>query len=206
MKLYIRPRSGSLAPHIALHEAGARFFVDIVDTVSKKTATGEDYLLINKMGYVPTLELDNGAFITEGPAILSFIADYFPAAKLSPQPGTVARAHMNGYLNFVAAEIHKSFSPFFAHPPLDPENRQKVQAVLNRKIDYINNEFSDGRDYLMGRNFSVADAYLLSVLRWLPATDNVIENWPFLADFMVRAKQRPAVREAMIAEGIEDEL
>ena len=113
MKLFIRPRAGSLAPHIALYEAEARFSVDIVDTQTKKTSGGEDYLSLNRMGYVPTLQLDNGICITEGPAILMFIADSFPASRLAPRPGTVARAHMSGFLNFVAAEIHKSFSPFF---------------------------------------------------------------------------------------------
>ncbi|MCG8490066.1 MAG: glutathione binding-like protein [Sneathiellales bacterium] len=206
MKLYIRPRSGSLAPHIALYEAQARFSTDIVDTDAKTTSAGEDYLQINRMGYVPSLELGNGDVITEGPAILQFIADSFPDAKLAPRAGTVARAHMNGYLNFIAAEIHKSFSPFFAAPQLDKVGREKAQLVLNRKLDFMNSEFSDGRDFLMGRDFSVADAYLLTVLRWLPATEKTIENWPFLSDFLKRAKSRPGVRAAMSMEDIEEEL
>lgn len=206
MKLYIRPRSGSLAPHIALFEAQARFSTDIVDTDAKKTSAGEDYLQINPMGYVPSLELGNGEVITEGPAILQFIADSFPDTKLAPRSGTVARAHMNGYLNFIAAEIHKSFSPFFAVPPLDQVGREKAQVVLDRKLDFINSELSDGRDFLMGPEFSVADAYLLTVLRWLPATDKTIRHWPSLSDFMKRAKSRPGVRAAMTAEDIEDEL
>ncbi|MEP3244097.1 MAG: glutathione binding-like protein [Sneathiella sp.] len=206
MKLYLRPRAGSLAPHIALWEAKARFTTDIVDTTSKKTSTGEDYLAINRMGYVPTLELGNGAHITEGPAILQFIADSYPAARLAPKAGTVARAHMNGYLNFVAAEIHKSFSPFFAASPIGPDERTEAQGILDRKIDYMEDKFSDGRAYLMGDDFSVADAYLLTVLRWLPATEQVIEHWPFLKAFLIRAKERPGVQAAMKAEGIEEEL
>ncbi len=206
MKLFIRPRAGSLAPHIALYEAEARFSVDIVDTQAKKTSRGENYLALNKMGYVPTLQLDNGICITEGPAILMFIADSFPGSRLAPRPGTVARAHMSGFLNFVAAEIHKSFSPFFASPPLSSEEREAAQKKLDRKLDHMETVFADERAYLMGNDFTVADAYLMTVLRWLPATDRAIENWPYLAAFLERAKARPAVQAAMRAEGIEEEL
>ena len=206
MKLFIRPRAGSLAPHIALYEAEARFSVDIVDTQTKKTSGGEDYLALNRMGYVPTLQLDNGICITEGPAILMFIADSFPASRLAPRPGTVARAHTSGFLNFVAAEIHKSFSPFFANPSLSSEGREAAQKKLDRKLDHMEEVFSDGRAYLMGDDFTVADAYLMTVLRWLPATDRAIESWPYLAGFLERAKARPAVQAAMRAEGIEEEL
>jgi len=201
MKLYYKPGACSLASHIILRELGETFGIDKVDTVNKKTENGEDYLKMNPKGYVPLLQLDSGEMLSEGVAILQYLADQHPEAGLVPQPGTLARAHLHEHLNYIASELHKSFSPFFA-PGSTDEARQKVRINVEPKLDYFESIFSDGRKYLLGDRFSVADAYLFVVTRWTKPTGIGLEKWPKLAAFMQRIAEREKVKEAMRVEGL----
>jgi glutathione S-transferase len=201
MKLYYKPGACSLASHIVLREIGAPFEIDKVDTVNKKTESGDDYLNINPKGYVPLLQLDSGETISEGVAILQYVADQHPETGLTPESGTLARARLHEHLNYVASELHKSFSPFFA-PTATDEDKQKVKTNVEPKLNHFEAIFSDGRKYLLGENFSVADAYLFVVVRWTKPTGIGLDKWPNLAAFMERMAAREKVKEAMRAEGL----
>jgi glutathione S-transferase len=201
MKLYYKPGACSLASHIILREIGEDFELDRVDTVHKKTESGADYLKINPKGYVPLLQLDSGETISEGVAILQYIADQHPEAGLVPESGTLQRARLHEHLNYIASELHKSFSPFFA-PSSTDEDRQKVKTSVAPKLDHFESIFSDGRKYLLGDKFSVADAYLFVVTRWTKPTGIDLDKWPNLATFMERVAAREHVKEAMRVEGL----
>lgn len=201
MKLYYKPGACSLASHIALTEAGASFDVEEVDTKEKRTESGKDYLAINPNGYVPSLELDSGDIITEGPAILQYIADTNKAAGLAPEGGTLERARVNQFLNYVGTELHKAFSPFFG-PELDSEARQKVEAGVAKRFDYLEGVLSDGREYITGDQFTIADLYLFVVSNWSNFVGIDLKKWPNLAAFVARVAARPAAQKAMGAEGL----
>ena len=201
MKLYYKPGACSLASHIALHEVGTTFDIEAVDTASGVTANGDDYSKINPKGYVPALKIDSGEVITEGPAILQFIADQFPQSDLAPKVGTVARARLHEYLNYVGSELHTAFSPFFAKELSEDD---KKQAVVNTgsKFNYLNTLFSDGRQYLLGDQFTVADAYLFVVSNWSNFVGINLDDWPNIANFVTRVSERPATIAAMKTEGL----
>ena len=200
--LYFKPGACSLASHIALTEAGAEFSLEKVDTKAKRTESGEDFLTISPNGYVPALKLDSGDILTEGPAILQFIADTNGAADLAPAPGTVERARVNGFLNFVGSELHKAFSPFFGDAPLEGDARKDTEAGVAKRFDYLENVLSDGRKHLTGETFTVADAYLFVVANWASFVGIDLKQWPKVAAFVGRVAQRPAVQKAMKAEGL----
>src|SRR5512141_1868153 len=199
MKLYYAPGVCSLSPHIVAREAGLPLTLVRVDNKNKKTESGEDYRAINPKGYVPLLELDNGVRLTEGPAIVQYLADLAPASKLAPANGTFERYQLQEWLNFVTSEIHKQFSPLF-DPSMPEEAKAKFRDKLAARFDLIAGQLK-GRDYLMG-SFTVADAYLFTVLSWAKDTGPDLARWPVLQEYVARVAARPQVQAAMKEEGL----
>ena len=201
MKLYYAPGACSLSPHISLREAGVAFDLERVDTRTRTTASGADYLAVNPKGYVPALQLDGGEVLTEGAAVVQFIADRHPASGLAPANGTLERARLQEHLNFIASELHKAFTPLF--DPSAPEAaKQAAPAAIARRLDHVERLLADGRSWLLGERFSVADAYLFTVANWTGPTGIGLDRWPKLAAFVARVAARPAVQAAMRAEGL----
>jgi len=200
MKLYYTPGTCSLASHIAIREAGLPIEIVKVDLKAKTTERGEDYLKINPKGYVATLVLDDGEILTEAPAILQYVADLKPESKLAPPAGTLERYRLIEWLNFVATEIHKQFSPFF-NPKLPPEWRENQVAVLGKRFAVLA-ETLGKKPYLMGETFTVADCYLFTVLRWHQKFNVDISPWPALGEYLKRVAARPAVQETLKTEGL----
>lgn len=201
MKLYYSPGACSLASHITLREAGAAFDLEKVDLKHKKTERDADFTAINPKGYVPTLTLDGGEVLTEGTAILQYIADQHPAAGLAPAAGTLARARLQEQLNYVATEIHKAFSPLF-NPATGEAEKTAAKARIAQRLDLVERLLADGRRYLSGDSFSVADAYLFTIVNWTGATGIALDPWPQLAAFQQRVAGREAVQAALKAEGL----
>ena len=202
MKLYYSPGVCSLSPHIVLREAGLQFELEKVDLATGQTETGKSVGDVNPKGYVPVLELDDGEALTEGAAIVQYIADALaPGKNLAPANGTIARTRVQEHLSFVGAELHKSFTPFFKVDSTDTE-KQKARAKLDRRIGDIEKLLSDGRQYLMGDEFTVADAYLYTVATWTRPTEIGLDAWPNLAAYVDRVAQRPAVQATLKAEGL----
>lgn len=200
MKLFFKAGSCSLSPHIVLKESGLAFETEAVDLKSKVTAKGSNYLEINPKGYVPALMLDSGEVLTEGPAITQYIADQVPQKKLAPANGTLARYRLQSWLTFIGTELHKSFVPFF-NPQATQEWKDAAMANLERRFAFADQQLK-GQDYLMGEDFSVADAYLFTVLGWTKYIKMDLGRWPSLAAFQARVAARPAVQAAMKAEGL----
>ncbi len=201
MKLYYAPGACSLSPHISLREAGVPFDLERVDLASRKTASGEDFSKINPKGYVPALRLDDGEVLTEGAAMVQFIADRNPKAGLAPANGTLERVRLQEHLNFIASELHKAFSPLF-NPSISAEAKQAAVAAVARRLDHFERHLADGRAHLLGERFSVADAYLFTVASWTGPTGIGLDKWPNVAAFVARVAARPAVQAAMRAEGL----
>ena len=201
MKLYYKPGACSLASHIVLREIGEDFELESVDTDTQKTETGADFTQINPKGYVPVLRLDGGQVLTEGAAVLQYIADRYPEAGLAPKPGTLERARLQEHLNFVSSELHKAFGPFFSSSASD-EEKQAAKTNVERKMDHFESIFSDGRKYLLGDEFSVSDAYFFVVASWAKPTGIGLDKWPNVAVFSARVAGREKVQDAMRAEGL----
>jgi glutathione S-transferase len=200
MKLYYAPGACSLSPHIVLREAGFNFDLEQVNNQEKKTKSGKDYWTINPKGQVPVLELDNGERLTEGPVIVQYLADQKPAAGLAPASGTMERVRVQEWLNFTTSELHKSFGPIFR--PTTPDEYKKISKEnLGKRFDWLDKQLA-GRQYLMGDKFTVADAYLFTVLRWSARVDIDLAKWPNLKAYVDRVGARPKVREALQAEGL----
>ena len=199
MKLYYSPGACSLSPHIALAEAGLAYNVEKVDLKTKKTESGADFFAINAAGYVPALVLDNGEVLTEGPAIVQYIADLAPTKKLAPPAGSFERVRLQEVLNFISTELHKSFSPLF-NPATPEESKTAARALIGRRLDVIEQKLA-GRDYLLGE-FSVADGYLFTVLGWGRMVGVDVAARPLLAAYLARVMARPAVQQAMKEEGL----
>lgn len=202
MKLFYKPGACSLATHIVLHEIGGAFATETVDTTTKVTASGRDFLTINPDGYVPALELADGRIVTEGVAILQYLADRHPDAGLAPAAGTWERTELHRQLNFISAELHKAFVPFFAKAVGEPAARAAAVEKLNARIAHFERLFADGRDYVLGASFSVADAYLFTVLNWTNFIGVSLEAFPGVQAFLARVAARPATRAALTAEGL----
>ncbi len=200
MKLYFSPGACSMAVHIVLREAGFTFDLEKVDLAKKLTAGGQDYHAINPKGYVPALLLDDGQILTEVAVVLQYLADQRPESGLAPRPGTMERYRLMEWLNFVASEIHKQIGPLF-HPKVTGEWRNSQLTVLNKRFDYLHGRLR-GTSYLAGNTFTVADAYLFTVLNWTAFLKLDRGTWPLLADYLGRLSARPAVKEAMRAEGL----
>jgi glutathione S-transferase len=200
MKLYFSPGACSLSPHIALREAGLAFDLVKVDTKTHRFDGGGDFYSVNPKGYVPVLELDGGERLTEGPAIVQYIADRKPESGLAPKAGTLERVRLQEWLNFLTSEIHKGFSPLFSADT--PEDyKPVVRKRLAGRFDWLSKEL-DGRDFLMGDRFTVADGYLFTLLGWLPFVGMNLQEWPVLKAYRERIAGRPAVKEALKAEGL----
>ena len=200
MKLYYAPGACSLASHIALHETGLPFEIEKVDLAIKKTALGGDFMQINPKGYVPTIKLDDGSILTEGGAILQYIADQQPDSGLAPKAGTMERYRLQEWLTFIGTEIHKAFSPMF-NKAASEEVKTNARNLLTKRLGYVETQLAN-KPYLMGDKFSVADAYLFTVVRWSDFTDLDLNPFPRLKEYMVRVAARPKVQAAMQAEGL----
>jgi glutathione S-transferase len=200
MKLYFSPGACSMSPHIALREAGLSFDLVKVDLGTKLTADGTHFMAINAKGYVPVLELDDGSVLTEGPAIVQYIADQAPASKLAPAAGTLERYRLMEWLNYITSEMHKSFSPLF-NPKASAELKAMVREALAQRFDYLSTQLQ-GKSFLMGDTFTVADGYLFTVLGWTKPTHIDLEKWPVLSAYTKQISARPAVQAAMQAEGL----
>jgi len=200
VKLYYSPGACSLSPHIVLHEAGLPFETVLASTKTHKLPDGTDYYSINPRGYVPLLEFDDGQRLTEGPVIVQWIADQVPQKRLAPSAGTMPRYRVMEWLNFVSAELHKQFSPLFN--PAYPEEAKAInREKLLGRYTWVDEQLA-GRQYLMGDEYSVADAYLYTVTRWTVPMKLDISSRANLAAFMARMDQRPAVQRALAAEGL----
>ena len=198
MKLYYAPGACSLSPHIALSEAGLPFELVKVDLRAKKTASGDDFLAINSKGYVPALGLDNGQVLTEGPAIVQYVADQKPDSGLAPKAGTVERYKLQEWLGFISTELHKQFSPLF-NPTAPDAWKENQRAYLKKRLDWVAEQLK-GKDYLTGSTFTVADGYLFVMLRW--AQGLKVEVPAALNEFFQRVAARPKVAAALKAEGL----
>ena len=202
MKLYYMPGACSLAAHIALRETEADFEIEKVDPATKTTESGENFGAINFKERVPALRLSDGTIVTEGAAVLQFIADQAPAKKLAPENGSLARTRLQEHLNFIASELHKAFSPLFSANPPTGEAREDVERLIGQKFDIVDTILSDGEGYLLGDTFSVADSYLFVVAGWAEPTGVGLGDRPHLRAFMDRVAARPTVQAAMRAEGL----
>jgi len=201
MKLYYLPGACSLASHIALREAGETFDLDKLDKANKKTASGADFLAINPKGYVPALALDDGEVLTENAAILQYIADQHPEKKLAPAAGSLARTRLQEYLNFIGTELHKSFSPLF-NPAAGAEMKAAAKQKVTERLGLVEKWLADGRSFLLGDSFSVADTYLFTVANWTGPTGIGLDAWPHLAAYQQRIASRDTVQSALKAEGL----
>ena len=200
MKLYYSPGACSLSPHIALQEAGLAYTPVLASTKSHKLQDGTDYYSINPLGYVPMLELDDGTRLREGPAIVQYIADQVPLKMLAPTNGSLQRYRLQEWLTFIGTEIHKGFSPLFK-PNTPEEYKPIVRESLLQRLQWVDGQLAD-KQYLMGEQFTVADGYLFTVTNWARATHVDISGLAHLAAYRERVGARPAVQEAMRAEGL----
>jgi glutathione S-transferase len=200
MKLYYSPGACSLSPHIALHEAGLAFEAIPAPTKTHKLPDGTDYYTINPLGYVPLLELDDGTRLTEGPAIVQYIADQAPAKNLAPAYGTIDRYKLMSWLTFIGTELHKGFSPLF-NPATPEEYKTIAKDRLMSRLRWVNEQL-EGKTYLMGDTFTVADGYLFTVTNWAPRVGVDLSGLAHLNAYRARVVARPAVQAAMKAEGL----
>lgn len=199
MKLYFSSGACSLAPHIVLNEAGYAFESEQVDLKAKKTASGKDYNTLSEKGYVPMLVLDDGDTLSETAAMLQYLADEKPAANLIPKAGTRQRVHLNEWLTYISTEIHKGFGPLWAN--VNAEAVEFAKKRLFKNFDYLDRKLK-GQDYLTGKQFTVADAYLFTVTNWANFHQIDLGKWPNLNAFMQRVAARDSVQAAMKAEGL----
>lgn len=200
MKLYYSPGACSLSPHIVLNEGGFTYDTERVDLASGKTETGADYRAVNPNGYVPALLLDDGQVLTEGPAIVQYLADRVPEKRLAPPAGTIERYRLMEWLNFISTELHKGFGALF-NPQAPEEWKTAVKAQLAQRIGHVSQRL-EGKTYIMGDDFTVADAYLFTVLGWSQYVGLDLSPWPMLAAYLGRVAARPAVQAALKAEGL----
>jgi glutathione S-transferase len=198
MKLYYSPGSCSMSPHIVLNEAALPYDLVRVDLKTKKMDNGEDFLRVNPKGYVPVLGLDNGEILTEGSAIVQYLADLRPETRLAPKAGTMERYRLQEWLNFISTELHKQFGPLF-NPQLPDALRDAQKKRLGDRFAFVDAQL-DGHDYLMPHGFTVADAYLFTVLTWAPGVGLDLDPWRKLRSYMERVKNRPAVAATMAKE------
>jgi glutathione S-transferase len=200
MKLYYTPGACSLAPHILLHESGLPFSLERVDLATHKTETGADYYGINPKGYVPTLELDNGERLTEGPVIAQYIGDQAGNTELMPAAGSLARYRVMEWQSYLNSELHQSFAPLF-NPSFDAASKAFFVSRLQQKFAWVSTQLR-GKQYLTGASFSAADAYLFVLAGWAPYLNIDLPNTEELQGYLPRIAARPAVQKAMQSEGL----
>lgn len=195
MKLYYSPGACSLSPHIALREAGLAFEPVLAPTKTHQLPDGGDYYAVNPLGYVPLLELDDGTRLREGPAIVQYIADQVPQKNLAPASGTLPRYRLQEWLNFIATELHRSFSPLF-NPAMPDEGKKIYRDRIANRLQFVERELA-GKEYVMGDTFTVADGYLYTVTRWARPMAVDLSGLPNLLAWQARVEARPAVQEAL---------
>jgi glutathione S-transferase len=200
MKLYYSPAACSLAPHIVAREAGYSIDLERVDIPSKKTEKGGDFLKVNPKGYVPALQLDDGQVLTEVGVIIQYLADQKPDAGLAPKLGTMDRYRLMEAVNFAATEVHKQIGALF-NPKMTPEMKEVQKGYIAHRLDALEQALA-GKQYIMGDKFSVADAYLFTVLNWTNFHHIDLAKWPNIKAFMTRVAARPKVQEALKEEGL----
>lgn len=200
MKLYYSTGACSLSPHITLREAGIPFQLEKVDLKTKKTQSGEDFTAISSKGYVPHLILENGEHLTEGVAMIQYLADQNPESSLAPRNGTMERVRLQEWLNYIATEVHKAHFPLF-HPDTGTAAADVYTSKLKKAYDYLTISLMN-KNYLMGDNFTIADAYLFTVLNWAGFVKIDLGPWPVLTAYLQRVSERPKVKEALKAEGL----
>jgi glutathione S-transferase len=196
VKLYMHTAACSLSPHIVCRELGLDVELIAVDRATHRTADGDDYLAINGNGYVPLLELEDGTRLMEGPAIVQYLADLKPEAGLVPPAGTLDRVRLQSWLNFISTELHKPLAMQFHFAA----SREQLAALVTRRLTWLSDQLAT--PYLMGTHFTVADAYLFVCLNWTQFLKFDLSPWPKLVDLMRRVAARPAVQQALAAEGL----
>ncbi|KND54389.1 Glutathione S-transferase [Candidatus Paraburkholderia kirkii] len=200
MKLFYKAGACSLASHIVLEESGLAYETEAVDLKTKVTTDGADFTRINAKGYVPALLLDSGELLTEGPAIMQYVADQVPAKHLAPLADAMTRYRLQSWLTFIGTELHKNFSPFF-NPAASSDWKAAALASLERRLAYTA-QYLDDKQFLLGDEFSIGDAYLFTVLGWAQHIDLDLGKWPALPAYQARVGTRPGVQAAMKAEGL----
>jgi glutathione S-transferase len=200
MKLYYAPGACSLSPHIVSREAGIDLELERADLAQKKTETGKDFWGVNPKGQVPVLETDDGQKLTEGPVIVQYLADQKPGSGLAPAPGTIDHYRVQEWLSFIGSEMHKTYGPLF-RPTTPEEFKVLSREVLGKRIAWLDQQLA-GKQYLMGDKFTVADAYLFTVLRWSPRVGVDLSKSANVVAYVDRVAARPKVQEALKAEGL----
>lgn len=200
MKLYYSPGACSLGPHIVLREIGRPFDLERVDLKTHRTASGADYMLVNPKGYVPALRLDNGEVLTEAAVVLQYLADLAPEKKLAPSNLTMQRYRLNEMVHFISTELHKQFGPLFKKNA-GPKAEVAARGAIGERLLYLQDHLAD-QGYLMGPQFTIADAYLFVMLTWADKMNMDLRMWPVLEDYEQRIADRPAVQAALDAEGL----
>ena len=200
MKLYYSPAACSLSPHIVATEAGIPIELEKVDLASHKTEGGQDYMAINPKGYVPALRLDDGSVLTEGPAIVQYLADQKPASGLAPGAGTIDRYRLQEWLTFIGTELHKNFGTLFNKAAGD-DAKQLAKGNIAKRLGYVNDQLAS-RQFLLGDNFTVADAYAFTIVNWTNFVGIDLKPYPNIVAYMARVGARPKVQETLKAEGL----
>jgi len=200
MKLYYAPGACSLAPHIVLRETGRRFDLESVDLGTHRTETGGDFMLVNPKGYVPALRLENGEILTEAVVIMQYLADLTPEKQLAPPHMTASRYRLDEMMHFIATEIHKQFGPLFKKQ-FGEKAQVAARATLGERFLYLQDLLKD-QGYVMGSQFTIADAYLFVMLTWADQMDLDLRLWPVLEDYELRIADRPSVQAALSAESL----
>ncbi|MFJ4353505.1 glutathione transferase GstA [Pseudomonas sp. NPDC089428] len=200
MKLFYSPGACSLSPHIVLNELDLPYTVEKVDLKTHTTASGADFYTLNAKGYVPALQLDNGEVLTEGPAIVQYLAEQKPQANLLPAAGSLARVRVQEWLNFIGTELHKTLGALF-NPSISAEAKSRTLDTFGKRLGFVEKALQ-GKDYLTGNTFSVADAYLFTIVNWAPMLGIDLTPWPTVAQFQKRVASRPAVQKTLQAEGL----
>lgn len=201
MKLYFSPGACSLSPHIVAREAGVAIDLEQVDLKTKKTKSGADFAAVNPKGQVPTLVLDNGQTLTEGPAVVQYLADQKPQSGLAPQAGTLERYRLQEWLNFITAELHKPFGALFSSST--PEDYKPIaKEAIGNRFAYVDRHLAKGGPFLMGAQFTVADAYLFVMTLWAKFLKIDLDQWTKLKAYSEQVAARPKVHEALKEEGL----
>ena len=200
MKLYYSPGACSLSPHIVVSETGINVELEKVNLAEHKTASGQDYMTINPKGYVPALGLDDGSVLTEGPAIVQYLADQKPGSGLIPPAGSIDRYRVQEWLHFIGTELHKSFGALFNKATPDA-TKETAKANITKRLAYLNDRLA-GKQYLMGSDFTVADAYAFTIVNWTNFVGIDLKPYPNLAAYMARVAARPKVLETLKSEGL----
>lgn len=204
MKLYYSAGACSLSPHIVAVEAGIALDLERVNLgkTPHTTASGIDFSTVNPNGYVPALELDDGTLLTEGPAIVQYLADLKPESGLVPPAGTVARVQVQSWLNFIGTELHKMYSPWLFHAEYGEQAHTVARKKIAERLAFVDTHLAAGGPFLLGERFSVADAYLFTIVSWSKLVRVDLSEFAHVRAYLDRVAQRPAVREAMKAEGL----